>query len=565
MRLKTIQLTFAAFFIFLGSCLFRLQIIEGDFYRELSYRNSIRLLNVAAPRGSIYDRDRKVLARDKLSFGVFIVPQETKVADDVIGRVSEILEVPQSLLERNYKRNYYAPFAPCELIRDISKQKAIFIEEMKLDLPGILVKEMPQRRYHYGEAMSHVLGYVGEIDREELESLKSYGYNVKDLIGKDGIEKTLDGLLRGKNGGMQIQIDNRGRQVRVLSSKSARRGKDIFLTIDADLQEFAWKMMKNQKGAAIFMDPRNGEILSMVSAPSYDPNISIKEVLGDSDKPLLNRAIMGQYPPGSLFKIVLALAGLETEKIGPLTTFTCRGSLDIGDTGFNCWNLDGHGPMDVKNAIIESCNIFFYNTGLLLRVEKICEYAKRFGLGERTGIELLGEMKGFVPSRAWKRAKYNERWYAGDTANLSIGQGYLLVTPLQLVRLYSIVANGGRLVEPHLLKRLGDREVSGHKDVQLKIKKENIELVKSALKGVVEDRNGTGFRAWSDIVSISGKTGTAQTGDIIDTHAWFAGFAPSEDPKISFVIFLERGGSGGDMPALMASKAVEYWFKNKRW
>lgn len=563
MRIRTVQLTFTSFFILLTSCLFYLQIIKANLYKELSYRNSIRLLSIAAPRGTIYDRRERIVARDELSFGVFIVPQETKDVDIEIKKLSKILDVPESLLKRSYKRNYRAPFAPCELIRDISKEKAIFIEEMKLDLPGILIKEIPKRNYYYKEVLAHVLGYVGEIDKKELESLKSYGYSVKDLIGKDGIEKVVDSFLRGKNGGMQVQINNRGRQVQVLSSKPAVKGKDVFLTIDAGLQAFVWKMMKNRKGTAIFMDSRNGEILSMVSLPSYDPNFSVAAVLKHKHTPLLNRAIMGQYPPGSLFKIVVAMAALESKEVTPVTTFICNGGLDVGNAHFNCWDRDGHGAMDIENAIIKSCNVFFYNTGLLLGVEEICEYAKKFGFGERTGVELLGEMKGFVPSRAWKKIKYKERWYAGDTINLSIGQGYLLVTPLQIVRLFAAVANGGELVRPHLLRRLDKKDTKGHKNIKLKIRKKNIELIKRGMKGVVEDRDGTGFRAWSDVIPISGKTGTAQAGGMSKTHAWFAGFAPSENPEISFVIFLENGGSGGDAPALILRKVVEYWYKNK--
>ena len=272
---------------------------------------------------------------------------------------------------------------------------------------------------------------------------------------------------------------------------------------------------------------------------------------------------MGQYPPGSLFKVVIALAALETGRIDYRTTFVCNGKLDVGNAVFNCWKRDGHGPMHVENAIVESCNVFFYNTGLLLGVERIGEYARRFGFGERTGIELPGEAKGFVPSRAWKRTEKKESWYAGDTANLSIGQGYLLVTPLQIARLYASIANGEWLVEPHLLKRIDNARPEDYKKIRLRIKRKNIGLIKKGLRGVIEDENGTGLRAWSSIVSISGKTGTAQAGGGLKSHAWFAGYAPSEDPKIAFVIFLEHGGSGGDAAALIGRKAVEYWYKNR--
>jgi penicillin-binding protein 2 len=444
----------------------------------------------------------------------------------------------------------------------VSRTQAILIEESKLDMPGVMVKEIVVRNYPYKEALSHVIGYLGEIGTLELEFLKGYGYAAKDLIGKDGIERLMDGVLRGRNGGMQIQIDNRGCQVKVLSSKIATKGKDIYLTIDSDLQNFIWKMMENKRGAIIFMNPNNGEILSMVSSPSYDPNDSVAKVLFDEGSPLLNRAIMCQYPPGSVFKIIIALLGLESERLQPLTTFFCRGRLRVGRDEFYCWKEDGHGLMNLEDAIIHSCNNYFQNTGLLLGADRICEYAMHFGFGKKTCIELFGEIEGFVPSRMWKKAEMKEPWYAGDTANLSIGQGYLLATPLQVACMIASVANGGENVEPHLLKGVNNIEIKGHKNVKLRIKKENLDVVRKAMEGVVEEPDGTGFRAWSELVSISAKTGTAQVGGGLRPHAWFGGFAPSENPEVCFVVFLEHGGSGGDIAALVAKKAVEYWYKN---
>ena len=559
MRIRQLQIFFVILFILLGAFLCYLQVVKGSAYRELSYRNSIRLLRIDAPRGTIYDREGKVLADNALSFGVFIVPQEIRDLDLEIKKLAEILDLPESLLRRNYKRNYHAPFAPTEVVRNISKRKAILAGELKLDLPGVLVKEVPSRRYPYNEATTHVLGYIGEIDKKELGILKSYGYNAKDLIGKDGIEKIADGFLRGKNGGMQIQIDNRGRQVRVISEKQTEKGGDVFLTIDGELQSFLWKMMKDKKGAAIFMDPNSGKILSLVSSPSYDPTDSLTKALSDKDRPLLNRAIMGQYPPGSLFKIIVALGALEMDKTRPEKTFMCHGKFRVGRGVFNCWNRDGHGLMNLNRAIIGSCNVYFYNIGISLGVKNISEYAERFGFGKKTGIELLGELEGLVPDKGWKRIKRSDSWYAGDTANLSIGQGYLLVTPLQVVRAVACVANGGELVQPYILDKIGEKRVGIERSKKLKIKERNLNLVRDAMLGVVEHENGTGGFAWSKKVSICGKTGTSQAGSGQKTHAWFTGFAPANNPEIAFVIFLEHGGSGGDMPALIARKAIEFW------
>ncbi|MFA4991936.1 MAG: penicillin-binding transpeptidase domain-containing protein, partial [Candidatus Omnitrophota bacterium] len=318
------------------------------------------------------------------------------------------------------------------------------------------------------------------------------------------------------------------------------------------------------KGAAIFMDPNNGEILCLVSAPSYDPGASLASLLRDRDSPLLNRAVMGQYPAGSIFKIVVALAGLETKKVSIETTFLCAGKLKVGNKEFNCWNRDGHGSVNLNSAITQSCNVYFYSLGILVGADKIYEYAEQFGFGRKTGVDLFGEADGFVPSRQWRHLEKKEKWYSGDTANLSIGQGELLVTPLQIARMVSVVANNGYLVEPHLIRRKGAPGPGVRKAIKLKIKNENLEAVKNAMKEVVGNVDGTGIRARSALFSISAKTGTAQAGPGLPSHAWIAGFAPSENPEISFVVFLERGGSGGDLPAEIARQALEYWWTHEK-
>lgn len=559
-RIRNVQICFTCLFILLGVFLYYLQIIKGSLYTNLSYRNSIRLLNIPASRGVIYDRYNRPVVTNSLSFRIFVVPQEMQDIYAEFEKLSKILGVSQSLLERNYKRSYIAPFAPIELLKGVSKKSAILVEESKLDMPGILVREIPVRDYIHKDIFSHLIGYIGEIDERELSMLKPYGYNIKDLIGKDGVERFCDSSLRGKNGGMQIQVDNMGRQVRIISFKKPIRGKDVFLTLDIRLQRLVWNLMRGEKGAAIFMDLNNGEILGLVSSPSYDPNDISDMVLKDKDAPFLNRAISGQYAPGSVFKLLIALAGLEAKRIRPETSFVCMGKLDVGKDEFSCWDRDGHGVMDLRNAIIQSCNVYFYNTGLLLGMDKMYEYASQFGFGRKTGIELFGERAGFIPSRTWKRIEKKENWYAGDTANFAIGQGYLLVTPLQIICLVSSIANGGYFVEPHILRKIGNADISVHKPIKLKVRNEDLEIIKEAMRGVVEDKMGTGIRAWSDIVSIAGKTGTVQIGQGLSPHGWFVGFAPSQNPKISFVVFLENSGSGGDMPAEIAKKAVEYWW-----
>ncbi|MDP2912237.1 MAG: penicillin-binding transpeptidase domain-containing protein, partial [Candidatus Omnitrophota bacterium] len=367
-----------------------------------------------------------------------------------------------------------------------------------------------------------------------------------------------------KNGGMQIRVDNRGRQVKVMSYRKPKSGRDVHLTLDAGLQKEVYRLFDNRPGAAIFMDPRNGEVLSLVSSPAYDPTGSISDAIRQEKSPLLNRAIMGVYPPGSIFKIITSMAALESKSIRPDTGFVCAGKFNIGKDEFDCWNKDGHGYVDLTKAIAWSCNIFFYHTGLLTGADKICEYANLFGLGRKTGIELFGESSGFVPSKEWKRQEKKETWYPGDTANLSIGQGDLTVTPLQMTAMVACVANGGMLVKPHILKRAENTNVGAPLagSLHLNISKEDLDAVRRGMARVVEDPDGTGSNAASKIVSISAKTGTAQVGQGIMPHGWFAGFAPSENPRICFAVFLENGGSGGDAPAEIAKLALEYWFRN---
>ena len=560
MRVKILQIFFTILFFLTGAWLYYLQIIKGPFYSDLSFRNSIRLLNISAPRGNIYDRSGKLIAGNTLSFGVFIVPQETDDIDAEMEKLSGILGVSKSLLERNYKRNKTASFAPCELIRGVSKKAAILMKESRLDMPGVLIKEIPFRNYYYKEAFSHVVGYIGEIGPLELELLKPYGYNIKDMIGKDGIERFCDRILRGKNGGMQVQVDNRGREVKVMSYRKPRSGKDVYLTLDTGLQKLVYNLFDGRKGAAIFMDPNNGEIFSLVSSPSYDPGGSLADAMRSKELPLLNRAIMGVYPPGSVFKLVTSMAALETKSIRPDTGFVCAGKLNIGKDEFSCWNKDGHGYVDLEKAIAWSCNVYFYHAGLLTGAERITEYANMSGLGRKTGIELFGESSGFVPSKEWKRQEKKQTWYPGDTANLSIGQGDLMVTPLQIAAVVASIANGGFLVRPHVLKPAGGAGLTNLNMEELKVAKENIGSIRRGMRKVIENLDGTGNRAASDIVSISAKTGTVQVGPGIIPHGWFVGFAPSVNPKICFAVFLENGGSGGDAPLDIAKSALEYWF-----
>ena len=401
---------------------------------------------------------------------------------------------------------------------------------------------------------------MGEISDIELESGKKYGYRAKDLIGRDGIEKYYDSYLTGVDGGIQIQVDNRGRLVRTLGLKEPVSGKDLHLTIDINLQSACDKALEDKRGAIIVMDPNNGEVLALSSSPAFDPNVFVRpedsservKLIRDKRMyPLLDRAISGIYQPGSVFKIVVAMTALNTGRIDRQTRFNCSGSFTLGTGKFACWKESGHNSQNVVDALMNSCNVFFYNTGRALGIDNIEAGAKIFGFGNTTGIDLPGEAKGVVPGRFWKRSVKKDSWYEGDTINLAIGQGYILVTPIQVLEMISIVANNGKAVKPYIVKRIDTSDVSTAALYDLNFSKNAMKAVRDGLYKVVNAENGTGKRARLEDVTICGKTGTAENPGG-KTHAWFVGFAPFDNAKISLVVFLEHGGKGGLEPSEIA-------------
>jgi len=558
MRLKTLSVIVTCAFLLLVTGMLYVQVIKGPEYIALARSNRIRIVPIVAPRGDVYDRNGTIIVSSRTRFDCVAIPQEMTDKDRCLSAAARMLGTEKDKLYRRFKKGYLNPFTPIILARDISKEKAIEIEEERLNLPGIFISTRPVRDYLYRDACAHLVGYIGEIGPGELDRLDRYGYRMRDFIGKTGIEKEYDNYLRGTHGGMQVEVDNRGRQIRILSSKNPQRGKDIYLTIDMELQKYINEVFKDKKGACGVMDPTYGEMLGFVSKPAFDPNLfvaqdrRVRDLLKDKQRPLLDRAAGCAYPPGSSFKIVVATAGLQERKIKENTSFTCGGRHKVGGRVFRCWREKGHGPQDIALGIKNSCNVFFYNTGLLLGPDNIGRYAQRFGFGKPTGIDLPEEAVGLVPSRMWKKLSMGARWYDGETANYAIGQGYLLVTPLQILRMASLIANGGFLVSPHVVKRVESVEVSAETQRDAGISKAIIETVARGMQDVVEDDSGTGVRARVPGITIAGKTGTAQTGRSA-THAWFTGFSSAEEPKVALVVFLEGGGKGGLNAAAMAS------------
>jgi penicillin-binding protein 2 len=564
-RTKFLQTLIYISFLILAAELFYFQIIKFGYYKNLSLRNAIRIIPLEASRGTICDRNNQPLARDEISFDLAVIPQELKDIDEVLYELSKITGIEKEPLLKNYRRNYYLPFVPVKVATNIQPEDAFRIDEKLPSVQGAIIDAEPRRTYPNKWVCSHAIGYVGRIAKPEFEKLKDYGYEIKDLVGKSGIEKYYDAYLKGEDGGIQVEVDARSRVIRKLGFKEPRKGKDIKLTIDLGLQRFVEELLAGKKGAFIVMNAKTGEVLALSSSPGFDPNIFIlgsdeqrKSLLTDSQNPLLNRAIASSYPPGSTFKIIIAAAGVAKDSIKTDTSFFCDGTYELGSRIFNCWNESGHGYQNIIAAIAHSCNIFFYNLGRLLGAEEISHYAWQFGIGVVTGIDLPGEVKGLLPSPLWKRFFLKEQWYEGDTVNFSIGQGYLLVTPIQMLRAVTIIANEGYCPTPYLVEEIEGKKSAIKKTHSLRLREGIFKVVKKGMFDVVNDPTGTGQYAKLQGVSIAGKTGTAQPGTAGNTHAWFVGYMPAEEPKVSFVVFLEHGGQGGGEPARMVKLMAEY-------
>jgi penicillin-binding protein 2 len=549
-RIKIVNLLIKGLFLFIGLSLINLQAVQGRKFKTLSDKNCIRLIPQIGARGRILDREGSVIVDNKLAYDVMILPQDLGQRDETLLGLSRVLGKSVEDLKDVIRRAHRVTSLPVTVEKNIDTRKTIALEELKFDFPGIVIQPRPKRTYPYGSLASHVLGYVGEIDRWRLTKLGDYGYKSKDLVGFGGVEEKYDYYLRQEEGGLSVEVDHIGQLVRTLGFKPSTHGKDIRLTIDLNIQKIIDEELVLKKGCVILMDPYTGEIIALASAPSFNPSAFVDRngsfvphLFSDPDAPLINRAISGTYPAGSIFKLILATAGLQTQKLNPGTSFHCSGSLQIGKKKFHCWNT--HGQQDLTKAIANSCNVFFYRTGLILGAQTIYDYAVKLGLSKSTSFELPYEASGFIPSPLWRRINKFKKWYDGDTANLSIGQGEVLVTPLQITRMMAVFVNGGYLVTPYIVQSVDEKDISSYhkKPVRLPIKAENMQLIRHGLREVVFLPSGTGNVLSGLPVSIAGKTGTAQTGKGT-SHAWFVGFFPFENPKYVMCVLLEKGGPG---------------------
>jgi penicillin-binding protein 2 len=550
-----------------------LQLIEGERFLQLSQSSRLRLVPLINPRGLIRDRKGRIIADNKAFFSLGVVPRNLSQPEPILQRLKKVLpdlDIDKAKVKIQATKN---PFRPVVLYEQIDLSKVTYLLEREQEFPSVVILTQPVRNYPPGELVASVVGYLGEVSKEELENFSMLRVEPGDLVGKIGVEKMYNSYLQGEKGGKQVEVDAYGRFLKTISQKDPLPGDTVYLTIDLEIQKIAYEEMEKRKGVVLIGNLHTGEILTMLSLPSFDPNLFTK---GISDKkwselsehpgnPLENRAVRGEYPPASTFKIVLVTAALEEKKITPDATFFCSGSYQVGKRVFKCWKEEGHGSLNLKEALIHSCNVYFYQLGLKIGVEKIIHYARLFGLGEPTRIDLPSEKEGLLPSSQWKKKIYGEGWYPGDTANLSIGQGYILVTPIQMLNLISAVANGGNLFRPHLVKKIIDGkgniifQSSPERTGKIPTSSSTLNFLHQALRGVVE--KGTGWRAKNKVVKIAGKTGTVKLAEEQNPHNWFVGYAPADNPTLSIVVLVENREEEISIAPQIAGKILSRVFK----
>ena len=554
--------------------LWYLQIIKGQEYEQRAINNCIRSLVEEAPRGEIFDKNGNLLITNRPAVNFTVIPAEIEDYNIVSRQLSSIMLLEESYLINKFEQLKQRPFQAQTVVRDLEKEQIIAVEEQKYKFKGTLLTVQPERKYLYQDLAAHLLGYVNEISEEELQSSNYQHLSGGDIVGKSGIEKYYDAYLRGTKGSKEVEVDALGREVLTLKSVEPIAGNDIYLTIDSKLQLYIQELMAGLKGTAIITEANSGKILAMVSQPGYDPNlftqqISIEQwqgIVHSKDNILCNRSIQGVYPPGSVFKLITAIAALEEGTVGLNDRIYCPGSFKLGDSTFKCWRETGHGNQSFLDAISNSCNVFFYNMGQRLGIDKLNHYATMFGLGEKTDIDLPGELTGLVPSQEWKRRTFNQVWFPGDNINLAIGQGYLLTTPFQIHNMLCIITNDGNVYRQYHV----DRIVSQSGDVikryepeiirKVNVSADTFRVVKEGMKKVVEE--GTGFNARIEGLSLAGKTGTAQNPQG-ENHGWFVGFAPFQNPEICITVFVEHGGDGSQSAAPIAGEIIKYYFLQK--
>ena len=556
----------------IGARLVYLQIIEGKNHRVRAESNRIRIIPKQPERGNIFDRNGKLLASTRYPRSVYLWPMaHTKPSWPVVGpRLAQILEIPQEDIETILEESAVNPSSLIRIARNLNEAQITALKEYENQLPGVEINTEAVRYYPQGRELAHILGYTREVTAKQLQKKKAEGYRLGDVMGQMGVEKAYEKLLRGEWGGQQVEVDGRGRPLRVLGSKQAKAGNDLHLTIDLDMQMAAEKALGKRNGAIVAIDPKNGAVLAMVSHPTFDPNIFSKQKLSQKDwesvqgseHPLVNRAISA-FPPASTFKIVTTTAGLESGQFSPNTVLQTYGSLTIGGTRFGEWNHAGFGPLGFVGAMQWSSDTFFYQVGKRVGGSKLIEWTRKYGFGQKTGFEFTSEeAKGLVPDDKWKRKAWKIPWTVGDTVNMSIGQGALQTTPLQVAVMFAVPANGGYRVQPHILK---DNEDAKTWRESLNLKPTTMKILRDGLRKVVSEGTGKVLND-PNLPPVAGKSGTAEAwrAGVKENHAWFGAYAPANKPEILIVAFAEHsGGGGGSIAAPMILEVMQKHFAAK--
>ena len=574
---RGVQSTFIILFTLLmlsgiGARLVYLQIVQGEKHRQRAESNRVRIIPKQPERGNIFDRHGKLLASTRYPRSVYLWPMaHRKSSWSVVGpRLAQILEIPQAEIEKTLQQSAVNPSSLIRIARNLNEAQVTALREYENELPGVEINTEAVRYYPHGKDLAHVLGYTREITAEQLEKKKAQGYRLGDVMGQMGIEKAYEKLLRGEWGGQQIEVDGSGRPLRVLGTKQAKSGNDLHLTIDLEMQIAAEKALGNRNGAIVAIDPKNGAILAMVSHPGFDPNIFSKQKLSQKDweslqgseHPLVNRAISA-FPPASTFKIVTTTAALESGQFSPDTVLQTYGSLTIGGTRFGEWNHAGFGPLGFVGALQWSSDTFFYQIGKRVGGPTLISWTRKYGFGQKTGFEFTTEeAKGLVPDENWKQKVWKRDWTIGDTINMSIGQGALQTTPLQVAVMFAVPANGGYRVQPHLLK---DHEQAKSWRESLNLKPTTVDVLRAGLRKVVSEGTGKVLNTPA-LPPVAGKSGTAEAWrrGVKENHAWFGAYAPADKPEILVVAFAEHsGGGGGSVAAPMILAVMEKHFARK--
>jgi penicillin-binding protein 2 len=592
-KIKIYVILVVVSFVCLWMRVWYLQILKGEDFMGRSEENRIRKVSLPAYRGTIKDRNGETLVNVRPSFNLYVTPEDAKDLPNSLAFLSAKFEVDGDKLKEDISQS--RPFKNVLIKRDISRQEVAYVEENKMRLPGIHIKVEPLRSYVYKDLAAHILGYLGEVSKEKLKNSAYSKYALGDMIGRNGLEDIYEFNLKGEKGFKEVEVDVSGRELKTLRKLPPESGDSLVLTLDVrvqkKLEEWMDEISKEDpvEGSVVVMKVQTGEIIAMVSKPSFDPNLFAAGIsrtkwnglLRDGKHPLQNRAIDGQYPPGSTYKLVTAYAALAENLIDPESTIFCPGHFRLGRGRYRCWKKRGHGAVNLHDALVQSCDVYFYTLGYRLGVDNLAKYAKKLGLGARTGVRLNGEKPGLVPSIQWKKKARNKPWLPGETISASIGQGYNLVTPLQNASMVSTVANGGLLVKPYLVKKTEDSEGKVIQEFfpeivrNVEFDPEILKHLKEGLRGVVNEPRGTGRRARLKNIVVSGKTGTAQVVRMKDSdkinpedetpylfrdHAWFVAFAPYEKPEVAVSVIIEHGGHGGATAAPIARKVLESYF-----